>query len=305
MLSDETYINEKIGQKNKAQLTVKNPQIINGGQTSYTLSMIYEANRLNSPELIFKEKEVLLKVITLIDNKNNEDKLRLIDEISNATNKQTPVINADRFANEILHQKIQKIVFEKFGLLYERKRGEFADGLKNNYIRSEIIIERNMFLRLFYAANGMINKGAQKRLFQGNNFPELDLEDGHAFDRFFVGLHVFRQLVKGKHPNKRMGRDIYAKVYVYTQLYLSEDLHTDILMVEENLKKLEEKWKEFIQYTKAKAKDDKRRYRYHDKDRETGEFKTAFSEITYYRSVALEKDVVKFFGTSDLIKDTT
>lgn len=44
MLSDETYINERIGQKNKAQLIVKNPQIINGGQTSYTLSRIYEEN---------------------------------------------------------------------------------------------------------------------------------------------------------------------------------------------------------------------------------------------------------------------
>lgn len=304
MLSDETYINEKIGQKNKAQLTVKNPQIINGGQTSYTLSMIYETNRLYSPELIFKDKEVLLKIITLIDNKNNEDKLRLIDEISNATNKQTPVITADRFANEILHLKIQKVVFEKFGLLYERKRGEFADGLRNNYIRSEIVIERNMFLRLFYSANGMINKGYQKKLFQINYFPEIDLEDGHAFDRFFIGLHVFRQLVKDKHPNRRIGRDIYAKVYVYTQLYLSEGLHTDILMLEDNLKKLEEKWKEFIQHVKAKAKDDYRRYRYHDKNRETGEFKTDFSEVAYYRSVTLEKDIVKFFGTSDLIKDT-
>ena len=34
ILSDETYINERIGQKNKAQLIIKNPQIINGGQTS-------------------------------------------------------------------------------------------------------------------------------------------------------------------------------------------------------------------------------------------------------------------------------
>ncbi|WNV05981.1 AIPR family protein [Candidatus Methylospira mobilis] len=37
MLSDETYINERIGQKRKAQLIVKNPQIINGDQTSYML----------------------------------------------------------------------------------------------------------------------------------------------------------------------------------------------------------------------------------------------------------------------------
>ncbi|WP_196907700.1 AIPR family protein [Candidatus Symbiopectobacterium sp. 'North America'] len=33
ILSDETNINERIDQKNKAQLRIKNPQIINGGQT--------------------------------------------------------------------------------------------------------------------------------------------------------------------------------------------------------------------------------------------------------------------------------
>jgi hypothetical protein len=37
MLSDDTNINEKIGQKNKALLRIRNPQIINGGQTSFTL----------------------------------------------------------------------------------------------------------------------------------------------------------------------------------------------------------------------------------------------------------------------------
>lgn len=42
MLSDETQINEQIGQKNKAKLLIKNPQIINGGQTCFTLSRIYQ-----------------------------------------------------------------------------------------------------------------------------------------------------------------------------------------------------------------------------------------------------------------------
>lgn len=281
MLSDETYINERIGQKNKAQLTVKNPQIINGGQTSYTLSRIYEEHRHNSPEIIFQEKEVLLKIITLIDNKNDEDKLRLIDEISNATNKQTPVINADRFANEILHQKIQKIVFDKFGLLYERKRGEFSDGLRSDYIRNEIVIERNQFLRLFYSANGMINKGVRRRLFQKNDFHELNLEDNLAFDRFFISLHVFRQLAKDKPPHRRLQKVVYGKVFAYIQLFLSEALHTDIATIEDNLKKLEVKWQEFIAQQKAAAKDNKR----------------GFNESHYYRSSRFESDLVSFFGT--------
>lgn len=135
MLSDETAINEKIGQKNKAQLIVKNPQIINGGQTSYTLSMIFEENINNDVEAIFKNKEVLLKIITLLDNKDHNAKIDLINDISEATNKQTPVIGADRISNDDLQIKIQKLLFDKYGILYERKRGEFADGIFNNYIK--------------------------------------------------------------------------------------------------------------------------------------------------------------------------
>ena len=108
MLSDETYINEKIGQKNKAQLTVKNPQIINGGQTAYTLSRILEENIDSNFEDIFQGKEVLLKVITLLDIGESSElktkkKVKLIDDISTATNQQTPVIPADRFSNESYH----------------------------------------------------------------------------------------------------------------------------------------------------------------------------------------------------------
>lgn len=59
MLSDETLLNEKIGQRDKAQLIVKNPQIINGGQTAYTLSKIFAENKEGDYEKIFENKEVL------------------------------------------------------------------------------------------------------------------------------------------------------------------------------------------------------------------------------------------------------
>lgn len=291
MLSDETYINEKIGQKNKAQLTVKNPQIINGGQTSYTLSRIYNEYQNKNPEQIFQEKEVLLKIITLIDNDSHEDKLRLIDEISNATNKQTPVINADRFANEIFHQKIQKKVFDRYGLLYERKRGEFSDGLKNGYIDNSTVIERNQFLRLFYSANGMVNKGVQKKLFQNNNFSELNIADNQSFDKFFLGFNVFSQLIKDKKPNQRVEKHIYAKVFAYNQLFFCEGLKTDKETIASNIKKLEEKWKIFIESQKQNSIHGKRQFI----DKNTGEIKFFFSESKYYRSNVFEKDVDRFF----------
>ena len=294
MLSDETYINERIGQKNKAQLRVKNPQIINGGQTAYTLSRIYEENRRGNPESIFQEKEVLLKIITLMDSSSHENKLQLIDEISNATNKQTPVINADRFANEIFHQNIQKKVFDKYGLLYERKRGEFSDGLRNGYIDASQIIERNLFLRLFYSANGKINKGAQKKLFQKNSFPDLKLDDDLSFDRFYLGFHAYVRLVKDRKPTKKLEKHIYAKVFAYNQMFMKNGFLTEATTIDANINLLEIKWAEFMETRRESSIHGIRKYI----DRNTGEWVERFSETKYFRSGVFDQDVSTFFGTS-------
>jgi hypothetical protein len=294
MLSDETYINEKIGQKNKAQLRVKNPQIINGGQTSYTLSRIYEEQRHGDPEALFQEKEVLLKIITLIDNNSHESKLQLIDEISNATNKQTPVINADRFANEIFHQKVQKRVFDRYGLLYERKRGEFSDGLRSGYLNASQVIERNLFLRLFYSANGKINKGVQKKLFQKNNFPDINLNDDSSFDNFYLGFHVYRRLIKDKKPTKNSEKTIYAKVFAYNQLFMLSGLLTEPSTIDANIKAMEVKWADFIMTRRETSTHGIRKYL----DRRTGEMVERFSETKYFRSGVFEKDIAAFFRAS-------
>lgn len=291
MLSDETYINEKIGQKNKAQLTVKNPQIINGGQTSYTLSRIYSEHKNDNVEAIFQNKEVLLKIITLIDNSSHENKLKLIDEISNATNKQTPVINADKFANEILHQKIQRVVFDRYGLLYERKRGEFSDGLMNGYIDPSILIERNLFLRLFYSSNGKLRKGVQKKLFQKNDLTDMDINNLAAFDRFSLGFSVFKKLDSNRKINQKIESKIYLKVFAYIQMFENEDVKTEAKL-EENIKMLDTKWLQFMEDRRVTAAHWIRTR----VNKVTGETKVQFREIQYLNSSELEKDIIKFFN---------
>lgn len=242
MLSEETYINERIGQKNKAQLIVKNPQIINGGQTSYTLSRIYDTSPEVDRELIFEGKEVLVKIITIINNSSDDEKRLLIDDISNATNKQTPVINADRYSNEKIHSDIQKKVYAKYGLLYERKRGEFSDGIHSKYIDPDMIIERNLFLRIFYSSNGQTTKGGQKKLFQKNDFPNEFLDNDEMFDRFYLGYLAYRNFTTGINPNKPIDRMIYIKLYHFVKKYFNAPDIFDSNLFNRNIDEFRSSW---------------------------------------------------------------
>jgi hypothetical protein len=137
MLSEGTNFNERVGVKDQAQVVVTNPQIINGGQTAYTLSRLYEQSiKGRIPSDIFDNKEVLVKIITFnIEPKDDKaQQLSLIEDISKATNQQTPVDEADRRSNDKIQIEIQKELFENYGFYYERKRGEFADGVRENIL---------------------------------------------------------------------------------------------------------------------------------------------------------------------------
>ena len=296
MLSEETNINEKIGQKNKAQLRVKNPQIINGGQTSFTLSRIYRDNQ-SQAEQIFEDKEVLLKVITLLGTESPKAKLHLIDEISNATNKQTPVINADRFANETVHIDLQQKVFERYGILYERKRGEFSDGIRDGYIAQQSVIERNHFWRLLYAANGKINRGFQKRLFQLNDFRDILPVTDAALDRLFLAVNVFDRLKHDIKPNARIEKDLYGKVFAYVELFGNGHIETNATTIDGNLAVLKDKWEAFLELQRSKPGPGRRSYI----DKDSGEPKVSLRLVKYFKSNAFEKDLVIFF-TSDTNK---
>lgn len=96
VLSYGTDFNEKIGQKDRAQLILTQPQIINGGQTAFTLSMLYEQFVVEgSDKQIFDSKEVLLKVITFHpqDQASQDEYLKLIQ--SNLEGDQ-PTITSER-----------------------------------------------------------------------------------------------------------------------------------------------------------------------------------------------------------------
>lgn len=292
MLSDETYINEKIGQKNKAQLIVKNPQIINGGQTSYTLSRIYLENIDNNVESLFQNKEVLLKIITLLDKSDVDGKIELIEEISTATNQQTPVNNADRFSNEQLHLKLQSILFDRYGLLYERKRGEFGDGVYSGYIENSMLVERNLFFRMYYASNGQINKSREKKLFLNQDFNLETLKDFNKLDNAYFGYLYFKNKNKTHGINQKISISIYVKIYAMTILYRPQNIKDYERIVMENYDYFEHKWSYYVETISKK---------YITKFKETvtkkgnKNIQWKYYRLNWYESDEFKNDLINYF----------
>lgn len=297
MISDETYINDRIGQRNKAQMSVLNPQIINGGQTAYTLSRIFEEHTLKDAEKIFAHKEVLLKVITLIDVKHSHDfkiqKLKLVEAVSTATNQQTVVINADRISNEYEYEEIQSVIFSRYGLLFERKRGEFGDGLQKGYIDEKLIIERNLFFRIYLASNGNIVRSTKKKIFIKYEKPLKVLEDIEKLDTFYFGMLCFQKLAKMKPSSFQYSKTLYGKTYALTLLYKPQSLEN---YKEPSLNKIQEfeaLWSNFC----CEAETTNTKYIKVFFDKVTQERRTAFSEPKWMASSDFEKEIKKFFGS--------
>ncbi|MEM1337967.1 MAG: AIPR family protein [Bacteroidota bacterium] len=213
-LSDETNLNKKIGKIGVGQLILKNPQIINGGQTAYTLSMLYQDvldGKLDRD--VFDKKEVLLKVITFSEESGdpNGTKLELIEAISKATNQQTTVTEADRRSNDRVQLELQELIFKELGLFYQRKAGEFGEGLRNQYIKRNQIIERELLLRLILASEGQPSQARSRgarTLFKKENF-DTTLNDPSKAKEYVFAYEVYTKLssIQGKFKKEINNRD--------------------------------------------------------------------------------------------------
>ncbi|UOQ72679.1 AIPR family protein [Hymenobacter cellulosilyticus] len=321
MLSDSTNINERIGEREKAQLTVNNPQIINGGQTAYTLSKLYEQllDEGKNPEQIFGDKEVLLKVITFIkdadsvtDAEEEKKKIQLIESVSKATNQQTPIDEADRRSNDLIQIELQKYIYNNFGFFYNRKRGEFADGIKSGYITKDMVIDRDVFLRVALASTG--NPTEAKRisganLFSSDRFNEI-LKNTKLFDSYFFAYKVYLvvkslSLIGGKRVARVTKTEIvnygnafrygtFAVVSVVSRFYndsinvrKADDYINQIVISVLN------KWTGFEEYAQMQSGNGS--YFQVIIDQVTGKETIQTSYESYYKGSTLNKDLKDYF----------
>lgn len=301
MLSDNTIYSDQVGKRNKAEIIVTNPQIINGGQTAYTLSILYDKHLREDTLNVFENKEVMLKIISFNNGEADyriDDKLKLIEDISIATNQQSPVNEADRRANDKIQIELQRKIFEDFGLYYERKRGEFSDGIRNKYIHRNQIIDRERFLRICLAAQGepvRARSSNANKLFEKDRFDSI-LPDLLNYRKYVYGYLAFEKISSFSSSSANVN-DIarYAIACVVSQRYNDSIRPSDFEdSVLGNLQEVIGQWDDFEQYVRKEPTN--RQYYFREVfDRETGEKTIETNWASYYKGRTLNSDLKNFF----------
>jgi hypothetical protein len=217
IIADQTSVSSDTAKQGSAQIVLTNPQLVNGAQTAYTLARIYEDSLKRNDFKIFKGKEVLLKVITFVGPQkpsNTDARLRLIADISKASNSQTKVEESDRRSNDPVQIKLQQELFKEFGLYYERKLGEFSDGLRYGYVPTNLLVKREKLVRVALACDYRTNqtRASTKKFFDQTALASL-LKVAEAA-KYAYGYQVLELLEqKRKEKAKTKGDRYHTKEY--------------------------------------------------------------------------------------------
>jgi len=295
VICDSFKMSESTGNVNVGQIILTNPQIINGGQTAYTLSNIYETHEANLAK-VFGDKEVMLRVIVV--SSGEAFNLKFIEEISNATNQQSRVEEADRRSSEPIQMDIQKLIYVDFGYMYERKRGEFYYATAGDYVERDIIVNRADFLRSYLAFKGQPRWARQRgseTLFKVTHFRNI-LDDKMDYRKMLFSYMILMklyQIEKGTSDSSsswgyglRYGKMAIIAAIAFT--YEGEDITRSNIhdLVEKYIDKIKAKWIEFEAH--AKSNPENKMF-----------ISVDFDYDFYYKGITVDADVKEFFSNSD------
>jgi len=308
MLSEETNFNERVGARDVAKVIVTNPQIINGGQTAYTLSRLYEQMcKGERDEKLFEQKEVLLKIITFSPAPTDDPgaRMALIEAISKATNSQTQVTDADRRSNDTIQIDIQREMFRRYGHYYERKLGEFADGLRDGYIDRAQVLDREIFLRVCMACDFRVSearRNSAKQIFAEDSFTRTLRSTSRIPEFFFAYCYhtaltaierTFSRDRQNRYGVANFGQALrygkFAVVAVCNALTKGHEPEGSTALVERVL----EQWLTFE--ANAVSKHTNRDYFATYKDPETGENRQELNFSGYYKGSTIADDLRAHF----------
>jgi hypothetical protein len=259
IIADSFELTESTGTKNVGQVIMLNPQIINGGQTAYVLSKVYEDQK-EQDYLVFDGKEVMLKVIILTSKK--ELNIDFIEQISNATNQQTRVEEADRRSNDKIQLMIEEEIFDTFGYFYERKKGEFYNGIDRKYIDKNLVVNRYDLVKAYLAWQGdaaNARRSGKEALFKEKRFKDI-MKKPADFKKMFFAYKVLTNIeMKEKIKNHKFGASMkYGKMAIIAAIgtfgISDEDINVKTIdeLAKGKIEKVESLWGNFISYVTKK-----------------------------------------------------
>ena len=291
IIADSFELTESTGTKNVGQIIMLNPQIINGGQTAYVLSKIYEDQR-EQDYSVFDGKEVMLKVIILTSKKDLN--IDFIEQISNATNQQTRVEEADRRSNDKIQLSVEEALFDTFGYFYERKKGEFYNGIDRKYIDKNLVVNRYSFLKAYLAWQGDASnarRSGMETMFKEKRFKDIMKKYADFKKMFFaykvlINIETVEKTKKHKFgPSMKYGKmAIIAAIGTYGISDEDIDVNTIDALAKEKIEQVESLWGDFINYVINKPENIPYTIDEHSLDLDV-----------YYKGSTVNSDIKSFF----------
>ena len=282
---------ENSGEKNKGVLSLFKPQIINGGQTAFTLSRIYESSNQNQLD----GKEVILKIISKYKSGEYLDNSEMMKNISRATNSQNNIAESDMISNEPFQIKLQDEIFNKFGLIYERKAGEFDDAIKNGYIKNGDLLKKEKLLRIYlsYKGEASIKNTSNNKLFTSAELEEYydnlqDLDGMIISYKIFSEIEEFGRNKEYKEKNAlRYGKNAVLAAYRLKHINSTDFYESSLIKI--RVQELIDQWDEFELFIQNKE-----------------ENKAILKKgiLSYYKTKQLDLDLKEYFNTGSNLNDS-
>ncbi len=298
IMAESVSFTENVGRSNAGQLILSNPQIINGGQTAYTLSKLYEEGLTNNATAnLFRGKEVVLKIITFSE-RNQPEAQKFIEKISDATNKQTRVSEADRKSNEPILKVLQKQLFSEYGYLLERKQGEYFDSIDEGIIDKKYVIDRFKFAKAYLAFKGSATEArgrGDEKLFKEDTFRKI-FSNAKDYRQMLLAFLILKYLdIRGKKESKNIAKYGYAFKYgklavvsasKYIQRGIKENELHGVTSIEALAQKMTDvslgRWVGFEKFVRKQPNN--RDY-----------FRKQVDFDNYYKGKTVNKDLIKYF----------
>ena len=199
----------------KFLMTLKNFQIVNGGQT---LRSIYEYLYKNKDErgiTSLRKASILVRVFNI-----SETDIRLKNRIAEYTNSQNKIENSDLKSVDDIQFQIENYL-KDFNILYRRKIGDLGDEVKNY----EIIISKERLAQILYAINGHPNgSGSQKKKLFGDYYDDIFRSSNFVLEKIPDICKKYEQ-IKAVYDSKKYK---YYELKLFYIIYIVENYKKEI-----------------------------------------------------------------------------
>lgn len=193
----------------------------------------------------FENKEVLTKFIIIEGGRDN-----MIEKISDATNNQNPIRPRDKASNDPEMIRLQSELFDQFGVLLERKQGEFYDSIKENLIDKKSVLDSVVLMRLLLVYRGSIARArsaSEGILFKDYSFNGIEVGEIYKLIQIYNKVSNLEQQGE-RDGNRRYQVDIWGNGLKYGQFAIIYAMYRISIVdgnLENCLEKIRSKWTDF------------------------------------------------------------